>query len=173
VATEGRAQPEAIPVALHDRAVDLFTGLARHAEGPGAEARVHVLRGPAGHRELEVVNEARAVERQPRDEAAVHEVDEDRREADLQDMGAQAPEDRPLPPAGPVHLAREVAQDGSREDARKAVEKGGQAAARRDRPREVASAHLAPAAREGIGADPGQVQGTWPGFQLTDAGCGR
>ena len=68
-------------------------GFAGHAELAGAEAGFDVFGGVAGECDFEIVDERGAVHGDAGDEAAVHQIDEDRAEADLDDVAADAPED--------------------------------------------------------------------------------
>ena len=129
VAADRGAEAQAVAVPLDDRAVHLLARLARHAEGPGAEARLDVLRGPPGHRDLEVVHDAGPVERDRGHEAALHEVDHHRREADLDDVGAEAPDHGAAAGAGAEDLVAQRAERLAGEDPREAVEEGGEARA--------------------------------------------
>ena len=83
--------------------------LFRHAEAPGAERFVDVLGGRSRERELEVVNDAGAVGRDRRDEAALHQIDQDRREPRLHDVRAEAPEDARGRSRAPRRIARDDA----------------------------------------------------------------
>jgi len=110
VAAQRGADAEALAVSLADRPVDLLAGFTGHPEGPGVETRRHVLRGPSGDRQLEVVNDAGAVQRDAAHEAAPHQVDDDRRQAHLQDVRTHAPEDGLAEAARPSDLAGQLAQ---------------------------------------------------------------
>ena len=79
--------------AFVDGGVQLRPGFLRHAEAAGPERFVDVLGGRAGQRELEVVDDAGAVGRERRDEAALHQVDEHRRQAGLDHVRAETPDD--------------------------------------------------------------------------------
>ena len=78
--------------AVVDRAVQQPPGFVRHAEAARTERFVHVLRGRARERQLEVVNDRGAVGSERRHEAALHQIDDDRAEAGLDDVRAEAPE---------------------------------------------------------------------------------
>jgi hypothetical protein len=69
-----------------------------HAERPRPKRFVHVFRCRAAKRDLEIVNDPRAVRRKRRDEPALHQVDQHRREAGLQHMRAKTPDDRRTTP---------------------------------------------------------------------------
>ena len=134
-------------------------GLARHAELARPEARGDVLRRVAGHRQLEVVDDARAVQREAGDEPPLHQVDEHRRQADLQDVRAQPPDDRPAQRARAQDLARHAAQR------RRAARIRGSPSRNAARPlprgvgaRELRQRHLALAVGQRIRAHAGEVE---------------
>ena len=159
VTPDGRAQAQAVPVPLDDGAIDLLARLAGHAELARSQARRNVLRGVAGHRQLEVVHHPRPVQRQAGHEGLLHQVDEDRGEPDLDHVGAEPPQDRLGERAAAQHVGGEAAQRLPSEDAGQRVEKLGDRSPARQRTAEVRARHLALAAGQGIGADAGEVQG--------------
>ena len=157
VAPHRGAEAEAVAVALDDRPVHLLAGLAGHAEGARAEPRLDVLRGLPGHRELEVVDDPRPVEGDRGDEAPLHEVDQDRREADLDHVGAQPPDDGPAAGAGPQDLVAQRAQRLAGEDPRAGESrKRARPSPRRCGPAELRAGDLALPRREGVGRDAGR-----------------
>ena len=79
--------------AAADHLVQDASCLLGHAEPPGPERLVDVLGRRAGQRDFEVVNDAGAVHRQRRHVAALHQIDQHRRDAGLDDMRADAPDD--------------------------------------------------------------------------------
>ena len=83
--------------AVVDRLVEQAAGLVGHAEPSGTERLVDVLGRGAGERDLEVVDDRRAVDRDRRDEAALHQVDQHRAEAGLDHVRAEAPDDARRP----------------------------------------------------------------------------
>ena len=72
--------------------VDVFSGFFRHAELAFAEAGFDVLGSVAGEGDFEIVNERGAVHRDSGDESALHQIDQNRAEADFDDVAADAPE---------------------------------------------------------------------------------
>ena len=77
-----------------DGLVEEAPGLLGHAEAAGGQRGGDILRGRAVIGELEVVDDAGAVHRHGREDAAAHEVDDQRAEADLDRMRAHAQHDR-------------------------------------------------------------------------------
>jgi hypothetical protein len=73
--------------------VDVLAGFAGHAELAGAEAGFYVFGSVAREGDFEVVDERGAVHGDAGDEAALHEIDEDRTEADFDDVATDAPKD--------------------------------------------------------------------------------
>ena len=63
---------------------------------PGPSPGIDVLGRGAAKRDLEVVNEARAVQRDGGHVAALHQIDQDGRETGLDDVRAESPEDAAL-----------------------------------------------------------------------------
>jgi hypothetical protein len=103
------------------------------------------------------VDDAGAVEGQRRDEATSHQVDEDRRQAGLDDMGAEAPDDRPPSRMGGTHGRDDGFEVRAAEQIGKSV---GDAAerARRLGAREVGDAHLARPRGERIALQPREIE---------------
>ena len=126
-----------------DRAVELLRGLTRHAEAPVVERALDVFAGAPDQRQLEVVNAAGTVHEEPRRETAIEEIDDDRSEPHLDEVRAEAPQDRP--PAG-VGLRRRGdggAQVGGPENRGESGEEVREARSRTVRGRFVADLHLA------------------------------
>ena len=73
--------------------VDVLAGFGGHPELPFTEAGFDVLGAVAGEGDLEIVDERRAVHGDSRDEAALHQIDQDQAQADFDDVAADAPED--------------------------------------------------------------------------------
>ena len=158
VAAHCGAEAQAVAVALHDGAVDLLARLPRHPELPRAQAALHVLGRVAGHGQLEVVDDPGAVHGQARDQALLHEVDEDRRQAHLQDVRADPPQDRFAAIARPQDLGGQPPQDIRPQDARERVEERAERAAARVGAGELVQRDLALAAGQGVGTDALQVE---------------
>ena len=70
--------------------------LRRHAELSGTEHGLDFLGRGARQRDLEVVDEARAVHSDRRNEAALHQIDQHRPKADFDDVRAETPHDSAL-----------------------------------------------------------------------------
>ena len=93
VGAHGLTQPLPLPMAFSDRAIEHAPGFLGHAELPLAEHRVHFFRRRAGQRDFEVMNEAGAVHRDRGDEPALHQIDQHRPKAGLDDVRAESPHD--------------------------------------------------------------------------------
>src|ERR1700730_2237549 len=96
--------------------VDVLAGLRGHAEPAFAEAGFDVFRSVAGKSDFKVMDERGAIHGDAGDEAALHEIDQDRAEADLDDVAADAPQNGPTLFAGGVDGAEEPAKIFSGED---------------------------------------------------------
>ena len=84
---------------VHDGAIHLAPGLFGRAEAAVGQHRLHVFAGVAGQRDLEIVNRRRPVQHETGRVAAVHQIEQHRREAALDHVPAHAPQNRPLVPA--------------------------------------------------------------------------
>src|SRR5271157_4134766 len=73
--------------------VDVGAGFFGHAELPLAEGGFHILGSIAGHGDFKIMNQGGAIHGDARNESAAHEIDENRAEADLDDVAAETPED--------------------------------------------------------------------------------
>ena len=93
---DGLSEPELLSCALVDRLVQLLSGLLCHAEPARAEDGIDILRRRAAERHLEIVNEYGAIHRERGDIPALHEIDQHRRQACLDDVRAESP-DEPMP----------------------------------------------------------------------------
>ncbi len=78
---------------LADGAVQETSGLLGHAAASLAQTGADVLRRRARKGQLEVVHDAGAVHRHRRDDTALHQIDDQRPEADLDRVGAHAEHD--------------------------------------------------------------------------------
>ena len=85
-------------------------GLFGHAEAARPERLVDVLRRRAAERDLEVVDDARAVRGERRHKAALHQVDQHGPEPGLDDVRAEAPDDARAVRAAPRRSARTTAR---------------------------------------------------------------
>lgn len=154
----GFSDAEPLPVPVPDRVVDHAAGLFGHAEGAGQDLLVHVLGCLADERELEVVDDAGAVQRQGGDDPALHEIDDHRREADLDGMGPHAEHHGPLVRARLDHGRGHFLQMLCAEDPGKAGEEVPEGAALPVRRGKLVDPHLAGAALEGVGPEPRGVE---------------
>ena len=101
------ADTEARSDAVVDRVVQQPSCFFGHPEAARAERLVDVLGRGADQRDLEVVNDRRAVGGDRRDEPALHQVDQHRAEAGLDDVCAQPPDDAAV---GALRVARSRAR---------------------------------------------------------------
>src|SRR6266436_9096150 len=92
--------------------VEILAGFRGHAECAGAETGFDVFGSVADEGDFEVVDEGGAVHGEGGDEAAAHEIDEDRAEADFDYVAADAPEDGFAVLAGLVDGGEEIAEVG-------------------------------------------------------------
>ena len=121
VLADGLAEAEAVADAVVDGAVQQRPRLLGHAEAAGAERGVDVLGRRSAEGDLEVVDDAGAVQRQRRHEAARHQVDEDRRQPGLDDVRAEAPDDRPAGGVRRPHRRHDRLEVGAAEQIGKAA----------------------------------------------------
>src|SRR6267154_970973 len=96
--------------------IQIFAGFGGHAEGAGTETGLDVFGSVAGQGDLEIVDQGGAVHGERGDEAAAHEVDEDRAESDFDYMAAYAPEDGFALLAGGMDGGQEIAEVGGGEE---------------------------------------------------------
>ncbi len=150
--------PSPRPTPAVDRLVQQATRFLRHAEPAGAERFVHVFRRRARERDLEVVNQAGAVGRERGHEPAPHQVHEDGREARLDHVRAEAPDDAAVLALRALEARDDGLEVRAREDVRQPIDPRADAAALLVRPREVLDAGLALARRQRIGPHAGQVE---------------
>ncbi len=115
VAADRRTHPEPFRAAARDRGIESLGRLPRDTEAPRIEGGADVLAGPAEHRELEIMDTAGPVHHQAADRPALHQIDDDRREPDLDEMGAEAEEDQPIALPGPGPGLDRSVQIGARE----------------------------------------------------------
>jgi hypothetical protein len=152
------AHSQAFAHAARDGAVHLAPGLFGGAEAAVGQHRFHVLAGVAGERDLEIVDGRRAVHGERGGIAAPHQVDQHRRQAALDYVAAQAPDDgAPAPPRladGVHHGAKRVGRQHARQrleqspDARPALVGDG----------EVGGFHLAAASLQPDGAEMVEIE---------------
>src|SRR5882762_1446123 len=106
--------------------VQILTGFRGHAECAGAETGFDVFGSVADEGDFEVVDEGGAVHGEGGDEAAAHEIDEQRAEADFDDVAADAPENGFALLAGLVDGGEEIAEVSSGEEVGKGGEEFGE-----------------------------------------------
>jgi len=92
----GLAESETLRHTLDDRRIQKLAGFLSHPEPAGPKRLVDILRRAACNRQLEVVDDPRAICRKRGNEAALHQIDQNRSKTRLDDMGAEAPDDSPI-----------------------------------------------------------------------------
>src|SRR6266852_9622403 len=90
--------------------VDVLAGFGGHAELAFADAGFDVFGSVAGEGDFEIVDERGAVHGDSGNEAAFHEVDENRAEPDFDDVASDAPKDGFAPFARAVDRGEELAK---------------------------------------------------------------
>src|SRR5580692_3207345 len=83
--------------------VDVLAGFAGHAELAFAKAGFDVFGSVAREGDFKIVDEGCAIHGDTRDKPTAHEVDQDRAEANFDDVAADAPEDGGALFAGSMH----------------------------------------------------------------------
>ncbi|GMV10504.1 MAG: hypothetical protein AMXMBFR55_22380 [Gemmatimonadota bacterium] len=147
----------------HEGLVEGAPRLLGHAEGPVAQAGGDVFGGRAEARHLVVVDGGRAVHPEVGDDAAAHEVDEDRGEPGLHHVAAEHDDDAPPRTRGRGDGGDDAAEVARHQDVGERVDEGAERAVGTGRARELARAHPVGAPRHGDGPDARQV----------GLGCGR
>src|SRR5712692_1071944 len=99
--------------------VDVLAGFRGHAELAFADAGFDVFGSVAGEGDFEIVDERGAVHGDSGNEAAFHEVDENRAEPDFDDVASDAPKDGFAPFARAVDRGEELAKIFGGENIRK------------------------------------------------------
>src|SRR5579885_3290427 len=99
-AAQGFADAEAFAISARNGAVELAAGFLGRAEAAIGQYGFDIFAGLSGERDFEIVNRGRAVHGERGGVTAVHEIDENRREAAFNDMAAEAPDNSALPGAG-------------------------------------------------------------------------
>jgi hypothetical protein len=135
---------------LSRRAVQKFPRLVGRAERARAERRVNVLGRRADERNLCVVHEHRAVGRDTRDESAPHQIYDERRESDLDDVPADAPDDGLAQLSRPTHARSDFTQRPHGENVWQRRKKLFKRRALAERPREIFGRDLARPRRQRV-----------------------
>ena len=130
--------------------IQIFAGLFGHAELAFPERGFNVLRSVPGKRDLEIVDERRAVHRDSRDEAAIHQVHQNGAETDFDHVPAHAPEDRFALLACGMHRGQKLPKALSGKNMRQGIQKFCQRYACGRRLGKFAHVHLAFARRQRI-----------------------
>ncbi len=110
VVPDGFSEPLAVLCAERDGFVQDAAGVFGHAEAAFVDLGVHFFRCVPHERQLEIVDDAGSVHGHGRDDAAFHEIDEERGEAHLDHMSADTDDDRPPLAMGRRDCGRHGAQ---------------------------------------------------------------
>ena len=158
--SHGPANPDPLPYhpGLHG-GVQKLPGFLRHAEPTGIQAGGHILGGRALIGQLKVVDNTGPVERNRGNNAALQEIDNQWRQADLERVSAHAQDNRPPGPDRGGNAAGDLCQVGSGQYAGQGVQKLSQAAAHPPRPAQALGGNLAAALTERIGGGLPRVNG--------------
>ena len=87
-----------------------LSGFVCAAKNSLTQSRVNILRGRADHRNLAVVDENRSIRGDCRDESALQQINDDRRETGLNYVTADSPDYRFLKVAGATNAQRQISQ---------------------------------------------------------------
>ena len=90
------AHSQAFAIALDDGVIHVAARLFGRAEAAIGQHRFHIFAGVSGERDFEIVDGGRAVEGERRGVAAIHQIDQHRRQPALDHMAAHAPDDGAL-----------------------------------------------------------------------------
>ena len=112
----------------------------------------------SGEGDFEIVNGGGAVQGEAGGVAAAHQIEQDRREAALDDVAAHAPEDGALVPARAGQRIDDGAKAVGGEEVRQGIEKSGDAGAGLVGCGEIGDLDFAAAFREADGLEVGEVQ---------------
>src|SRR5262249_9522595 len=132
--------------------VEILAGFFSHTEFAGAKARFHVFRSVTGHSDFEIVNEGGSIHGDSGNEAALHQIDQDGAETDLDDVSADAPDDSFALAARHMHRAEKMAEILAGKNARETVQKFSEGGVGRERLPKIPGTDLALAKRERISA---------------------
>src|SRR5437762_1498414 len=133
--------------------VHLTSGFLRHAEAAVAQTGGDILRRTAESSDFKVVNRGGAIHRDVADDAASHEIDEERREPGLYNVAAEHNEDAALAARGAGNRIDDTEEVTSDEHVGQRGEKGAESAIIARRVRELLSTHLIWPPRDGDGPD--------------------
>ncbi len=158
IAAERLPDPQAARNPVADGLVDLLAGFLGHPEGSLIELALHILAGGADQGDLEVVNDARPVQRDAADETAVHEVDHDGGKAGLDHVPTHSPQHRFPGRERRGNGVGQVAQALGREDSRQPFEKLGNRSPLGVRSPEAADVDLAGPVLQRIRPDPRSIK---------------
>jgi len=145
-------EPGLALVSAADRGVQELAGFRGDAEAASGQRRIHVLAGPARERDLVVVDDAGAVERQRGDHPSLHQIDQQRAQAHLDDVRTHRQDHRASRRARRDDAIRDLEQVSCSQKAREPRQEIGDARARNVRPPEVLDADLAGSVRQRHGA---------------------
>src|SRR5580658_4844889 len=146
------AEPDLTSLRADGGFVEVQARLLGHSEFTAAKNGFDVFRRAAHQRDFKVVNEPRAIHCDPAHKAAIHEIDQERPEADLDDVASDSPNNGFTAAASIHNRIANFAQIFSGQNARKRFEKIREVAARFVRPSELFEMNFVRPVRERIGA---------------------
>jgi hypothetical protein len=151
------AHPPSLAHAGDERLVHLPARLVRHAEGSVPKPGGDILRSAAEPRHLVVVNRPRSIHRDVRDDAAPHEVEEERRDTGLDDVATEHDDDGAVAARGLGDRLDHLAKRAGDEDVGEGTQKRAERAIRARRHGELLGANLVRPSGDGDRADGGEI----------------
>ena len=141
-----------------DGAVEKLAGLARHAEVTRGERGGDILRSRAVGGELEIVDDAGAVHGDGGEDAAAHEVDDQRAQSDLDGMSPHAEHDGAAAPVALGDRRGDTTQIARAEEVGKGVEEVADAHGRCRHLAERRRGDFGLSLRQRVGANLGEIE---------------
>src|SRR5208283_1821896 len=123
--------------------IDVGAGFFGHAELPLAEGGFDILGSIAGHGDFKIMDQGSAIHGDAGNESAAHEVNENRAEANLDDVAAKSPENGPFLFTRAMNGSKQVAQIPRRQNSRQGVEELREGSVAAHRMRKIADIDLA------------------------------
>jgi len=140
-----------------DRPVEDRSGFGGHAEGAVVEGRADLFRGPAGHGHLQIVDDSGPVQGDSADDPALHQVDHDRAEARLDNVGAHAQDHRASSAVRGHDRGDDRPEVRRRQNLRQALQKRAERAARGPHAGELGHPQFAGPVGQRVGPDPPEI----------------
>jgi hypothetical protein len=139
--------------------IDVLAGFCGHAELAFAESRFNVFGSVSGEGDFEIVEERSAVHGDSGDETAFHQIDQDRAEADFDDVATDTPDNGVLLLARAMDSVEKILKILGGEKIRERIEKFCEREVHGGRLREAADADLALAGSKRIRVDRTEGEG--------------